>query len=175
MPIDEIASRFSPEETYFHVASTYTGLNRLRNVKVLELQRMGFSPASYISPHAYVDSTAQIGDHAFIFENNTIQPFVKIGSRVVLWSGNHIGHHSVIQDDVFVSSQVVISGHCAIGRWSFLGVNSTVGNNVSIGTDNWIQPGTVILQDTAADEMWRPEKPKKSSVVPTERFRRHQG
>ena len=40
---------------------------------------------------------------------------------MTLWSGNHIGHHSVIEDNVFVSSHVVISGGVTIGDGCFLG------------------------------------------------------
>jgi hypothetical protein len=73
------------------------------------------------------------GEHCFIFENNVVQPFVTIGDNVVLWSGNHIGHHSVIEDNVFVSSHVVISGYCTIGSGSFLGVNAALANNIALG------------------------------------------
>ena len=57
-----------------------------------------------------------IGDNTFIFEENVIQPFVRIGSNVVLWSGNHIGHDSVIEDHCFIASHVVISGNVTIAR-----------------------------------------------------------
>ena len=40
-----------------------------------------------------------------------MQPFVRIGNDVTLWSGNHIGHDSVIGDHCFISSHVVVSGH----------------------------------------------------------------
>lgn len=156
------------KELFFHVAATYTNLNQLRFDKVAELTAMGLQPASYISPHSYVDPTARIGQHAFIFEHNTIQPFVEIGDRVVLWSGNHIGHHSIIESDVFVASHVVISGHCRIGEFSFLGVNCSIGNNVTLGKRNWIVPGTVILANTGQDEMWRPQKPVLSQPKPVE-------
>ena len=33
----------------------------------------------------------------FRFEDNTIQPFVKLVT-MTLWWGNHIGHHSVMHD-----------------------------------------------------------------------------
>ena len=57
---------------------------------------------------------------------------VKIGNNVVLWSGNHIGHNTVIRDNCFIASHVVISGFCEIGENCFLGVNSTVINNITI-------------------------------------------
>ena len=77
----------------------------------------------------------EIGENTFIFEDNTVQYHVKIGNNVVLWSGNHIGHRSVIEDDCWLTSHDVISGFCRIGRGSFIGVNATLGDNVTLGED----------------------------------------
>jgi acetyltransferase-like isoleucine patch superfamily enzyme len=33
---------------------------------------------------------------------------------VTLWSGNYVGHHSIIEDDVFIASHVVVSGGVTI-------------------------------------------------------------
>ena len=70
-----------------------------------------------------------------------LQPFTKIGDNTTLWSGNHIGHHTVIGSHVFISSHVVVSGVCEIGDSSFLGVNSTIHDNVSIGAFSIIGAG----------------------------------
>jgi acyl-[acyl carrier protein]--UDP-N-acetylglucosamine O-acyltransferase len=53
----------------------------------------------------------------FVLEDNTIQPGVRIGDDVTLWSGNHIGHDSVIADHCFISSHVVVSGWVRIGSY----------------------------------------------------------
>ncbi len=108
-------------EVYFHVAVTYANMNMLRVAKIMELESLGMIPASYVSRHAYVDDSTTIGSHVFIFEDNTIQPFVEIGSGVVLWSGNHVGHHSEVEQGVFISSHVVISDTAASGNAVFSG------------------------------------------------------
>lgn len=166
----EALKEFNPKQTFFYAAIVYSQLNRLRTKFFNEFISLGFSPASYISQNAYVDSTSIIGSHVFIFEHNVIQPFTKIADNVVLWSGNHIGHHSTIQANCFISSQVVISGHCDIGENSFIGVNAAIGNNVSIGSDNWIMPGTNLLKSTSSNQLWRPEKPILGSVSPERLF-----
>ena len=155
---------------YFHAAVTYTGMNRLRERVFRDFLHRNYRPASYISPHAYVDSTATLGEHVFIFEDNTIQPRAAIGTGAILWSGNHIGHHSIVDDFSFISSHVVLSGHCQVGRNSFLGVNCSVGNGVTIGTANWIFPGTSIVADTGPNEAWRPERPVMAKFRPLDRF-----
>lgn len=162
---NEIAGIVEREgDAYFHAAITYAGINRLRKDKIAQLSNLGMTPASYVSPHAYVDDTVALGEHNFIFEDNTVQPFVTLGSGIILWSGNHIGHHSMVEDDVFISSHVVVSGHCRIGERSFLGVNATLGNNVSVGKANWILPNTFISTDTGDDEFWKPALSGKSDT-----------
>ncbi len=146
------------------VAVTYAQLNRLRARLASQAREMGYALASYVSPRAFVWRNVKMGEHCFVFEHNTVQPFVRLGDNVVLWSGNHIGHHSVVEDHCFVSSQVVVSGFCRIGAHSFLGVNATVANNVVVGRDNWVGPNTVLMKDTADGALFRTEQPEAARV-----------
>ena len=59
-----------------------------------------------------------------IMEHNTIQPYVTIGENTILWSGNHVGHHTQIGKNVFIASHAVISGSVIVGENSFIGVNA---------------------------------------------------
>lgn len=170
-PVVPLGQIQATEETqYFHAAVTYTGMNRLRERIFTDFLQRNYRPASYVSPYAYVDPTVTLGEHVFIFEDNTIQPRVGIGTGTILWSGNHIGHHSTVDEFTFISSHVVLSGHCQVGRNSFLGVNCSVGNGVTIGAANWIFPGTSIVADTGPNEAWRPERPVMAKFRPLDRF-----
>ncbi len=154
-----LETMFEPSVHSFYAALVYTQQNELRSRLYTEAKAKGYSPASYISPKAFVWRNVSVGEHCFIFENNVIQPFAKIGSNVVLWSGNHIGHHSVIGDHCFVSSHVVISGFVSVGEACFMGVNSTVANNVKIGNGCVVGAGSLVLGDvpdrTTVVGMWR--------------------
>lgn len=161
---EDIEWRFNPAEHAVHVAVVYTQLNRLRARLCSEAKRKGYTMASYISSRAFVWPNVEIGEHCFIFEDNTVQPFVKIGNNNVLWSGNHIGHHSHIGDHCFISSHVVVSGFVKIGDYAFLGVNSTISNNVTIAKDCWIGPGITIKKDAAEGQLFRPETVEPASV-----------
>lgn len=94
-----------------------------------------------------------------------MQPFVKVGNNVIMWNGNHIGHHSVIKDHCFIASHVVVSGFCEIGEYCFLGVNSTVANNVKVASNCLIGAGAVILKDTEEGKVYgsKMTKPKSYS------------
>jgi len=61
-----------------------------------------------------------------------------------MWSGNHCGHSTKIYDDCFISSHVVISGHCRIGPNTFIGVNSALANNTDVGKESWISHGSIL-------------------------------
>ena len=84
-------------------------------------------------------------DHLLFVEHPHV---VTIGRNVIMWSGNHIGHHTRIGDNCFIASQAVISGNCEIGAGSFIGVNATLRDNIQIGARNVIGAGTLILQSS---------------------------
>jgi sugar O-acyltransferase (sialic acid O-acetyltransferase NeuD family) len=126
---------YDPADYEAFVAITYVQLNRVRK-RMFELcKKMGYTCASYISSRAFVWHNVEVGENTFIFEDNTIQYHVKIGNDVVLWSGNHVGHRTVIEDHCWFTSHCVVSGFCKIGAASFLGVNATLGDNVQLGKD----------------------------------------
>lgn len=151
VPFEDLERHYSPADHDFYAALVYTQMNRLRTRLYREAKRKGYRPASYVSSRATVWRNVEIGEHAFIFEDNTVQPFVKIGANVVLWSGNHIGHHSVVGDNCFISSHVVVSGFCTIGANCFIGVNATFANNLSVGDDSLIGAGALVARDVVED------------------------
>ncbi len=143
----ELEKKFPTSTCHLFIALSYSHLNQDRAKKYHEAKAKGYRLASYVSSHATL-LTEVVGDNCFILEDNTIQPYVKIGSNVTLWSGNHIGHHSVIDDHVFVSSHVVISGQVHICPYSFLGINASVSNNVEIAENTVVGAGAIILKNT---------------------------
>jgi sugar O-acyltransferase (sialic acid O-acetyltransferase NeuD family) len=158
VPFDEISMRFPPSEFDMFIALSYRNLNKIREEKYYAAKKLGYHLVSYVSSKCTNLSPFPFGDNCFILEDNTIQPFVKIGNNVTLWSGNHIGHHSTIDDHNFISSHVVISGHCMIATNCFLGVNATLHNNVKISKNNIIGAGAIITKSTKDNEVYIPEK-----------------
>jgi sugar O-acyltransferase (sialic acid O-acetyltransferase NeuD family) len=124
--IESIKEKFPPNEFKAFVAVSSTKLNRVRKQLYERVEAMGYQLVSYISSRAFVWPNVKIGKNCFILEDNTLQPFTQVGDNVVLWSGNHIGHRTVIEDHCFIASHCVISGFCRIGESSFLGVNCTL-------------------------------------------------
>lgn len=153
VPLDELTTTYPPESHSAFVAIGYNQLNRLRARLAAEVKQQGYALASYISSRAFVWHNVTFGEHCFIFEDNTLQPFVRVGNNVMMWSGNHIGHHSVIRDHVFFASHIVLSGFCDVGESCFLGVNATVANNVTIAPDTLVGASTTILRSTPEPDL----------------------
>jgi sugar O-acyltransferase (sialic acid O-acetyltransferase NeuD family) len=171
VPFEQVTAAFPPERFGFFVAVSYAKLNALRAEKVAAAREKGYLLVSYLSSKATVFPGLEVKENCFILEDNTIQPFVHIGANVTLWSGNHIGHHSIIEDDVFIASHVVVSGGVKIGAGSFIGVNVTLRDHVTIGKKCVLGAGTLILEDQPDFSVVAPRGTERSPV-PSTRLRR---
>ncbi|WP_144144802.1 acetyltransferase [Paraburkholderia sp. BCC1884] len=170
VPFEEMTQFYKAEDIDVFVALSYAKVNALRTQKVQEVRAAGYRTASYVSSRATVFPDFAVGGNCFILEDNTIQPFAKIGDNVTLWSGNHIGHHSVIEDNCFISSHVVISGGVRVGAGTFIGVNSTVRDHVSIGERCVLGAGSLITADTEPEGVYHAPASERARV-PSSRLR----
>ncbi|WP_159467236.1 acetyltransferase [Dyadobacter sp. 3J3] len=146
---EDVETIFPPSEFSFFAPMTGRNMNRNREAIYNEVKAKGYKFISYISSHATIlDRKNVVGDNCFILEDNTIQPFTTVGNNVVMWSGNHIGHHGKIKDHVFFTSHVVMSGHCVIESYSFFGVNSTIRDYMTIAQGTLVGMASAITKDT---------------------------
>lgn len=148
-----IENYFSHQDTVFFAPISARNLNKFRERIYNEVKQKGYKMISYISSKATV-LTEDIGENCFIFEDNTIQPFVKIGNNCVLWSGNHIGHHSIIGDHVFITSHVVICGLCHIDDYTYIGVNSSIKDHLIIAKNTVIGMCACVTKNTESYKVY---------------------
>lgn len=169
VPFEEVVSTYSPAEYKMFVGLGYGRMNKAREEKYHEAKANGYKLVSYVSSRCSFLTDHPVGDNCFILEDNTIQPFVRIGNNVILWSGNHIGHDAIIEDHCFLTSHVVVSGFTRIGYNSFIGVNATLRNAITIAPETLIGAGAIIMKDTVAQGVYLPERArlfeKKSSEI----------
>ncbi len=107
----------------------------------------GIHPSAVIDPAAQVDPTAAIGPHCHVAAN------VKIGPRVVLEGGNHIGQGSQVGADSHLFPNVVLYARTQIGQRVRIHSGTVVGSDgfgyvLDGGTHRKVpQIGNVIIQD----------------------------
>ncbi|MCK5610398.1 acetyltransferase [Candidatus Pacearchaeota archaeon] len=155
---EEIEREYPPSEYKMFIAVGYAQLNKVRARFYYEAKKRGYELISYISPKATYYDDIKTGDNCFIFENNTIQPFVSIGNDVILWSGNHIGHCASIGDHCFIASHAVISGYVKVGKYCFIGVNASIRDGIEIADECIIGAGALILKSTKEKEVYAGKK-----------------
>ena len=165
VPFEEIEDAFPPADFHFFAPMTARKMNRLRESIYNEINEKGYRCISYISSKATVFPEAKIGDNCFILEDNTIQPFTRIGNNVVLWSGNHIGHHGEIKDHVLFTSHVVLSGHCCVEPYCFFGVNATIRDYTHIAEGSLIAMGACVTKDTESWGVYKGSPAVKGKVL----------
>ena len=73
-----------------HIAIGYNDRNKTREKFYRLAKSKGYKLLTYVSSKC-TNYAKKIGDNCFIFEDNTLQPFVEIGNNCILWSGNHVG------------------------------------------------------------------------------------
>jgi sugar O-acyltransferase (sialic acid O-acetyltransferase NeuD family) len=158
--VETLFTRYPPSDYALFIALSYAQMNRLRAEKYAQMRAAGYRLVSYLSSKCTYLSQTPPGDNCLILEDNTIQPFVTIGNDVTLWSGNHVGHDSVIEDHCFITSHVVISGNVRIGERSFIGVNATLRNSITLGAATLVGAGAIVMKSTKPRSVYMPERAK---------------
>lgn len=164
VPFDHVADLYPASDHEMFIALSYSKLNALRAEKFEAAKAMGYTLASYLSSKATYLSQNAPGQNCFILEDNTIQPFVTIGDNITLWSGNHIGHHSVIGNHCFIASHVVISGGVIIGDYCFVGVNATLRDHITIGERCVLGAGSLILSNAEPNGVYIGSASERSKI-----------
>jgi len=154
----EVVQRYPPDRYQMFIALSYAKMNKIRAGKYFHAKKLGYTLASYVSSRCTFLSGHPVGDNCFILEDNTIQPFVKIGNNVTLWSGNHIGHDAIIEDHCFLASHIVVSGHVRIGPYCFLGVNATLRDSITLAPETLVGAGAVVMADTVEKGVYVPPR-----------------
>jgi len=119
-------------------------------LKIFEMiKNAGYKCISYISSKAEINN-CDIGENCFIQEFNSVQPFSKIGSNVVMYSGNTVAHHSKIGNFVTLGSYVAVGSRVDIGDFCDIGANATIMYGRKLAEGSTLTLGSVLIRDTEA-------------------------
>ena len=148
VPFETVEKKYPPSDYNMFILLGYQNMNRLRGSKYQKAREKGYQFISYVSSEVYSLEELDIGENCFIMENQSINLDVKIGNNVVMWSSNHIGDCTIIEDHVWISSHVTVAGDVRIKEYSFIGVNVGISNNITISPKTFIGGGVFLTQDT---------------------------
>jgi len=157
---ETIEQAFPPNTFKLFIPLGFQKMNRLRAQKYLDAKSRGYGFVSYVSSNIFRVAPIAVGENCFILENQSINLDVRIGNNVVIWSGNQIGDRSVIEDHVWITSQVAIAGDVVVGESSFLGINSTISNNVVLAPGTFVGANALITKNTVKNGVYLVEGSK---------------
>lgn len=82
-------------------------------------QYLKFDPATV--SHVRVGAGTVIREHVTL--NRSIHPgqATVIGERCFVMASAHVGHDSIVEDDVVLANNVMLAGHVTVGRFTFVG------------------------------------------------------
>jgi len=98
--------------------------------------------------HPQVDHNFnEIGEGSILSEGVRLGALVNLGRHCALRFNASIGHESLLEDYVYVSSGVILGGRVQIGEGAYLGMGCTIKQGVTIGPESIIGAGAVVLKD----------------------------
>lgn len=145
---NECKLKYSPNNYKIFVAIGYNRCNSYREEVCKRVLSDGYKLVNYISPNSInwknsiVGSNIFVGDYVFIGNN------CKIHDGVILYEGCTLSHDTEIESYCFVSLRVVFGGHSKIKQNTFIGLNTTIKDNITIGAYNIIGCGTNVITST---------------------------
>jgi len=149
VPFEEVERSYPPDRFRMLVLLGYQGMNGLRERKFKESKAKGYILESYIASDIFRVEPIAAGENCFIMDNQSISLDVRIGDNVVMWSSNHVGDMTVIEDHAWVSSHVTIAANVRIGQGAFLGIGATVANGVSVGARSFVGADVLLSAELA--------------------------
>lgn len=148
LSFEQVQIEFPKDHYKIHIA---IGRNNARESAYYKVLKAGYSFANYISTKAMVWPDLVVGNNVFIDQACNIHPFVSIGNNCML-IGARIGHHGTIKNNVLLSGNI-LAGNVTVGHNSFLGINSSVKEDIYIGNNNIIGAGVFISKNTDDDTL----------------------
>ena len=165
VPFERLSELYPPAQFSLFVAIGFKQVNRARASVYENSKKKGYELVSYVNSSVADFGSAGMGDNCFILEKTIIQPYVRVGNNVMIWSGSHIGHDSTIGDHTFIAPCVAISGNVRVGEYRFIGINATIRDGITIAPGCVIGAGAIILKDTVADSVYAGANTERRSLV----------
>ena len=107
----------------------------------------GIPLATIVHPTALISSSAKIGSGTTILANVIININTKVGIGCIVNNGAIIEHDCMVGNYVNICPKFAMAGHSSIGYKSYLGIGSTVIDDIRIGNRVTVGAGAVVVSN----------------------------
>lgn len=146
--LSSLGETFSPATHSVIVAIGYDNLNQTRERIFFKLRRMGYGMEPYIHPDAKVYDNRLVGIGCVVLPGAVIEPNATVGINTMVWSNVTLAHHCQVGDHCWIAAGTVVSGQAKVLDNTFLGVNSTIVDGVTVSEFNVVGASAMISKNT---------------------------
>ena len=119
---------------------------RIKEKITKNLKKKGAKFDSIIHPKVLIGEFNKIGEGVVMYPNARLTVNINMGDFVTLLSSS-IGHDVRIGDFSTISSHCGINGKTKLGKRVFMGTNSTIVSERTVGDDVYIGAGSVVIRN----------------------------
>ena len=123
------------------------GNNSIRLEKFYEIENVANKMVVLRHPAAYIANNVFIGKGSVVFAGAIIQPETSIGVSCIVNTAATIDHDCLLKDGVHVAPGAHVAGGVSVGNCSWIGIGSTVNQNLSIGARVIVGAGAAVTND----------------------------
>lgn len=124
-----------------------TGNNDLREAKINILRSLNIALATIIHPTAFISPFAKVCEGTTILANAVIHTNAKVDTGCIINTGVIVEHDCVIEEFVNISPQTAMAGHTQIGKKTFIGIGTTIIDDIKIGENVTVGAGSVVIHN----------------------------
>lgn len=168
IPFEQLEEQYNPNDfELLIVISSVSSVKHLNSIKFHEAKNKGYKLFSFIHPTAFVANSATIGENVIIFPHAIVEPRAIINDGVFVRSAAYVSHETEIGAFSYLAPRATFSGKIKTGEHCFFGTNSTIRDNISIGSDVIVGAGATVLKDLSNEIVI---KAAESKILPINRF-----
>lgn len=145
--LGDVIAKVPPSSCGALVAASYREMNGMRVRRSEEMWALGYRPASFVSPRAWVANDVVIGDNTLVLDGVSIHSGCRIGQGSFISSGAVIGHDCAIGDYNWIGSASVFAGCVTTGDRCFFGLRATVTQHVQLGSRVYVGATTLVARN----------------------------
>lgn len=123
------------------------GNNKKRSDFIGKLIGSGCTITKLIHPTAFVSKYSTIGIGTSVHQYAVINTNAKIGKGCIINTSSIIEHDNIIQNFVHISPSVTLGGSVNVGEYCWIGIGSTLINNITIKDRVEIGAHSLIVRD----------------------------
>jgi sugar O-acyltransferase (sialic acid O-acetyltransferase NeuD family) len=110
--------------------------------------------ATVIDPSVSVPRSCSVGVGSILLAGCVLTTSVQIGKHVVCMPNVTLTHDDVLADFATICAGVSLGGSVRIGERAYLGMNSSVRENLAIADDAVVGMGSAVIQDVPEGQTW---------------------